>query len=408
MKIKAKLYVPIMWSELDRPLRNRVQHVENRLRTALRAKQPTYKELTDFVFKTSKKTLVRKSVAESVQKRSRFSYTMTQEVACFKRAVRDAVVHENNSIYKAASAVRELLFGTTEPMRTFNMTITYHEWMRIAPPEADDPVFSPLSVYKEPSALFGALNTYLVLLTSHPFSDGNGRTSRLMFNIFLAKALGATQHYIPLSELTRSTHGVYEEYIGSACGHGDFRQVIWLLLGLLESYDSFLRARSSSVPPSEVARVLGWAASRRTGSEGPAINDTPPFLISVSDLIKHPIADGINSTFLHGAVLIAQSLTKYGVIQFAITSLADIVEDLTPRTKSLAIFIVVHRKEELTLHFRELRASYSHIMNFQLAVASGDAAIDAKLLVTLVKHYSPRDPAATGCPVFLHDFGTTS
>jgi hypothetical protein len=403
MRIKAKLYVPKVWNQLDRPLRQRIQDVEHRLRSGLRATQPTYAQLADFIFKSPVKASVRKSVAEAVQRRSRFSYTMTQEIACFQSAIRDMLVGQDDSIYQAASTVRGLMFGSTEPMRIFNMTITYHEWMRIEPPAPADPVFTSLSAHKGPSALFGALNTYLILLTSHPFSDGNGRTSRLMFNILLAKAFGSTQHYIPLNELTRSTHGVYEEYIGDACRHGNFRQLIWLLLGLLESYVSFLHERALDPPQSEVAKVLAWAGARQTGSEGPGINDIPPYLISVSQIVGDPDTR-INNTFLNNAVLIAESLSKYGTIQFAITSLADLVDGLSPPAKAIAFFIDVQRKEDLTLHFRELRAKYSRTLNLQLSVASGDAAIDAKILITLFTQYTCRDPTATACPVFLHDF----
>ena len=267
MRIKAKLYVPKKWMDLDQPLRKRFQDVENLLRTALRANQPTYEQLAHFAYKPAVKMNIRKSVADAVARRSRVSYTMTQETSCFQKAVAESLVRGEDSIYSAASAVRSLLFRDPEPLRTFNMTITYHDWMSIVPPVATDPVFASVSAQESKSPLFGALNIYLILLTSHPFSDGNGRTSRLMFNIHLAKAFPFVTHYVPMNELTRATLGVYEEYIGNACKDGNFRQLIWMLLSLLESYAQFVQSAKVAAPESEVARVLGWAEARKNGSQ---------------------------------------------------------------------------------------------------------------------------------------------
>ena len=404
MRIKAKLYVPKRWIDLDSPLRKRFNEVESLLRTTLRTSQPSYAQLADFIYKPTVKLKIRKSVAQAVEKRSRFSYTMTHEIACFKRALDDNLACEEDSIYAAALAVRSLLFRDTEPLRTFPMTIVYHDWMSIAPPLATDAIFASLSSQTCESALFGALNIYLILLTSHPFSDGNGRTSRLMFNIYLAKAFPFAPHYVPLNELTRATFGMYEEYIGNACRDGNFRQLIWMLLGLLQSYAEFLSVGTVGAPQCAVSRVLEWVKARQQGSAPAGINDSAPYLVSVSEISVRADDGRINRVFLCHANQIAKRLSEYGTIEYALTGLADLAEGISPKTQAIAFFITADRKEDLKLHFRELRAKYSGILKIQIAVASGDAVIDAKLLATLLDHYTCHDPAATSCPVLLHDF----
>jgi hypothetical protein len=112
----------------------------------------------------------------------------------------------------------------------------------------------------------------------------------------------------------------------------------------------------------------------------------------------------VDKEFLATLLKIAKTLCQYGLIDFALTGLADISPVVAPRTGAIAFFMKAKRKEDLLLHFRELRASYSHIIKMQIAISSGDPAVDAKLLVTLVSHYTCSDPEATSYPVFLHDF----
>jgi len=408
MRIPAKLFFPKKWEALDRSLQKRFQEVDGKLQVALRARQRTYDELAHFTFKPTMRTKVRETIANSVRQRAQHSFTMTHEITCLRKAFQAGVYSTGKSIYQVASEVRSLLFGDTEPLRRCDMCITYHPWMRIRPPQAAEPVFGMLSLHQAGPALYGALCLYLVLLTSHPYTDGNGRTSRQMFNLHLAHAYALPPHFIPLTELTRATQGVYEEYIATACTHGDFRQLIWHLLGVLEMYAAFLQSGNQVVRQSNLARVLKLAAARHGGTAGTGVNETPPFLIAVPDMVEHESDAEVNREFLATTMSIAQALSAYGSIEFAVTGLADVASGIAPRSNAIAFFMKADRKEELILHFRELRAKYLRRVKLQVAISSGDPVVDAKILVNLVSSYASRDCEATSYPVLLHDFPATA
>lgn len=409
VKINVRIYQPRTWAELDLAVQKRFRQVEEQLRVALNCKQPTYDELATFVYKPSTNIKVRQTVADAVRKRTKRSYSMTHEIACFRKAVRESTYRTGRTLYESAAAVRKHLFGHVEPLRTFNMTISYHsKWMSIVPPAIGDPIFLDLDRFRQGPALFGALNIYLILLTSHPYSDGNGRTSRLMFNLHLAEALAMDAHYIPISELTRASAGVYEECIASACLHGNFRQLIWLMLALLEAYAQHLERPSAHEISNDLARVLSLATTDTSEKGGCGINEMPPFPISVQCFSRPEPGSEINQDFLDATLSIAGELSAYGSIQFAMTGLADLSPAVYPRTGAIVFFIDAIRKEDLLLRFRELRAKYSRRLRLQVAIASNNPVMDAKLLVTMVTHYTAKDPTATSCPILLHDFDSIS
>lgn len=409
MNIPSKNYFPTSWAKLERSLQSRFRVVATRLQAALAKPQPGYDQLAGFDYQGTLQIKVRASVVKAVRRRPRRSYNMTHEIACFQKSIREGTYRSQPTIYASACAVRRHLFGTVEPLRAFDMTITYHaKWMRIVPPVAGDPVFAGLPGGGGAGpALHAAINLYLVLLTAHPFTDGNGRTSRLMFNLHLAEALGLTQHYIPLSELTRASHGIYEECIANACMHGDFRQLVWFLLGLLEAYALFLEHKSPPPVENDLERVIRIVAGGQASADAFGINDMAPFPVSVDALAERAGGPPLHRPFIDSALQIAAELAAYGEIRFALTGLADLTPSGAPAGGAIAFFIDARRKEELLLHFRELRARFSRSVRLQVAIASGDPVLDAKLLVSLVSHYTGHDPAAANCPVFLHGFGNS-
>jgi hypothetical protein len=331
MKVISKNYHPQSWAQLDHTVQERFRHVELLLRNALRGQQPTYDELENFIYKPSAKIKVRQAVAIAVEKRTQHSYSMTHEIACFQKALREGTYWTGQTLYESASAVRTHLFGKIEPLRKFNMTISYHsEWMSISPPAPGDLIFSTLDNFRAEPALFGAINIYLILLTSHPYSDGNGRTSRLMFNLHLAAAFSFDTHYIPLAELTRATAGVYEEFIANACLHGNFRQLIWLMLALLEAYVQHLASPSKVRSTSDFERIVRLVTSNLDDKAARGINEMPPFPLSVQGLAHLESGNEINREFLDAALGIANELLPYGVIEFAVTGLADISPVVAP------------------------------------------------------------------------------
>ncbi|MDM5181926.1 hypothetical protein PO883_32650 [Massilia sp. DJPM01] len=404
MKIPGKLYVPPKWKSLDPRIRKRFQQVQNLLCGALNQQQPTYEQLSHFAFSPRKEVIVRSSIADMVRCRARRSLSMTQEIACFQKIMREGIVSPSDSLYEAGAKIRYLFFGKHEPLRTFNMAIAWHDWMVISPPMPEDPVFSSLSSCNDGPAIYNELNLYLILLTSHPYTDGNGRAARLIFNFSLTAVCAEPLHYIPLAELTIATSGAYEECLGAACQYGDFRKLIALLLDLLESYFEFLKIRNLEESDSDLARVLDLVKRVRGGTLRSGINNFPPYLISVSNIMECKEKVSVNDGFLKYLLQIAQALSDYCSIDFALTSLADLTDDASPKIGAISFFVKAHRKEELLLHFRQLRAKFRGSIILQVVVASTNPADDAKLLVALMSQFSMSGSDVSRCPVLLHNF----
>ncbi|NHZ67055.1 hypothetical protein [Massilia genomosp. 1] len=118
MKLPGKLYSPIAWESLDVMLREKVQRTQELLHASLAYGQPTYEQLSQFFFNSSEKINVRSEIVEVVKRRAKRSLSMTQEIACFGKAMRERVISKGDSVYQAGSNVRQLLFAKQEPPRT--------------------------------------------------------------------------------------------------------------------------------------------------------------------------------------------------------------------------------------------------------------------------------------------------
>lgn len=404
MRIPGQLYFPIKWENVDQQLRMRFQIVQDLLSDTLQCAQPSYNQISKFAFSSTEEIVVRHAIAEVVKGRAKQSLWMTQEIAGFKKAARENLLPKSYTVYDAGLLVRRLFFEKNEPMRTTDLAIAWHTWMLISPPRQNDPVFARLSNFHAEPVLYSAVNIYLILLTAHPYMDGNGRTARIVFNLYLNRLGPTSQHYIPLADLTIATAGVYEECLGRACQHGDFGQMIAFLLSLLESYATLIKSLDAERPTSEVAEVLELIKQREAGTLGPGINNYPPYLLSISNLAQSSNEHAINREFIERLVGISQKLSEYGAIDFAITGLADIVDGLGPKSATISFFVKAYRKEELLLHFRELCAKHRGKVRLQIAVASSEPALDAKLLATAISQYNSCNSTETTCPILLYDF----
>jgi hypothetical protein len=83
-------------------------------------------------------------------------------------------------------------------------------------------------------ALVRATIAATLLLNAHPFLDGNGRLSRLLFNFVLRQAGMQEWVYIPLYEIARRSNGGYEIALRRAEIFGNWQP-------LLSYYDAALR-----------------------------------------------------------------------------------------------------------------------------------------------------------------------
>lgn len=88
----------------------------------------------------------------------------------------------------------------------------------------------------EPSGappLFIAAVAHLLLLNCHPFTDGNGRTARVLFNHILHRGGMPSHVYFPLHEIARRSHGGYEIALRMAELRGDWTALLrWFLEAL--------------------------------------------------------------------------------------------------------------------------------------------------------------------------------
>lgn len=78
--------------------------------------------------------------------------------------------------------------------------------------------------------LFNAAVACALLLNCHPFTDGNGRTARVLFNHLLHRGGMPTHVYVPLYELARRSHGGYEIALRIAELRGDWAPFLrWMI-----------------------------------------------------------------------------------------------------------------------------------------------------------------------------------
>lgn len=85
----------------------------------------------------------------------------------------------------------------------------------------------------EAPPLFTAAAAYLMLLNCHPFTDGNGRTARVVVNHLLRQAGMPGDVYLPIHEIARRSDGGYEIALRLAELRGDWASFLRWLLNML-------------------------------------------------------------------------------------------------------------------------------------------------------------------------------
>ena len=81
--------------------------------------------------------------------------------------------------------------------------------------------------------LFAAASAYALLLNCHPFSDGNGRTARVLFNHLLHRAGMPLGVYLPLYEIARRSDGGYEIALRLAELRGEWEPFLRFVLNAI-------------------------------------------------------------------------------------------------------------------------------------------------------------------------------
>lgn len=93
------------------------------------------------------------------------------------------------------------------------------------------------------SALVEATITYLILNWIHAFPDGNGRTSRGVFNILLQRTVVSSQYYLPIKEINYLAQGGHEIRLRYAVATSECDDLLDYFVNAAALYEEILRSR---------------------------------------------------------------------------------------------------------------------------------------------------------------------
>ncbi len=90
------------------------------------------------------------------------------------------------------------------------------------------------------NAIVEATVGYVILNWMHPFSDGNGRTSRVVFNAILRRAGMPRSHYLPIKEINYLASGGHEVRLRYTVATGDWQELLEYFVNAAELYELLL------------------------------------------------------------------------------------------------------------------------------------------------------------------------
>ena len=88
----------------------------------------------------------------------------------------------------------------------------------------------------EDPALWKGLVALVLIVNCHPFTDGNGRVARLLFNAWLRRGGMSEYVYFPFSEIARRSRGGYEIALRSLEISGDWEPLVRFVLQAIECH----------------------------------------------------------------------------------------------------------------------------------------------------------------------------
>lgn len=397
------MFQPLVWNRLPKPAQQAWQQADRQLRKAMACAQPTYALLATLDSTPHTEVDIRDSISTALAQRSPYSYSVTQEKTCLAQVMR-RLPPRQASIYEIASGVRALLFGQREPLRTFNVSIIYLPWLHIAPPQPDNPVFRRWCDIDQGPPLFAALNLYVLMLSAHPFSDGNGRTARILFNLLLSWRHGSADHYIPLADIFKRDPGRYEELMARAAADGSHHLVLAHLRRALTAYAQQIQHIETPREDDLERAVRLSQAHAQAQASHLGLNETPPYPVGV-DAVRAAAQGGrARQSLVQALDAVAAELRTYGRISYVLVRLDDLLAVSCDTPVPVAYFIHLERKEAFTLHVREMRSRYKEVIHLQFAVFTGDVVIDAKVLIGLASLYSKGADNRSTPPAIVHGF----
>ena len=90
--------------------------------------------------------------------------------------------------------------------------------------------------------LFRATAALALTVNAHPFTDGNGRVGRILFNHVLREAGLTSNAYVPLYEMAMRSRGGYEIALRLAEIHGDWVALVRFMISLVTLCPGMARA----------------------------------------------------------------------------------------------------------------------------------------------------------------------
>jgi len=98
-----------------------------------------------------------------------------------------------------------------------------------------------LHLHGTQNALVRATLAYGVINWMHPFADGNGRTSRIIFNAVLRLAGMPSGHYIPIKEINHLAHGGHEVRLRYTVATGEWEELLEYFVNAIRVYEVLLQ-----------------------------------------------------------------------------------------------------------------------------------------------------------------------
>ncbi|MBB5369459.1 MULTISPECIES: Fic family protein [unclassified Janthinobacterium] len=397
--MKSKIsppFFPLRWRDLDNHTKARLHKLYQNYK-AIRSVSLTYVQLDGFIFIQSSDPDVRESIVATAKLKEEPAFGLGMEKSVLSLLRKQPQNFSDGKIYDVACAIRVHLFGSSEPLRTSDLSIKHLPWLRIPPPGKSDPVFHSFKVFNSANPIWDAINIFIIMLVSHPFSDGNGRTGRVLVNAFLRDRAGFDAHIMPLSEILRCSKGIFEEMLARGHADGNYYPLTIFLVDLFEQYIKY----ASEIICVKDPIAIDFINSNKVNNFRERqfdLNAISPFTISWGELCEQ-IPSSKSIDLIQEA---ARKILEFGEIEYAF-SLLSVFEENANRT---AITFVVNseRGEELRALFREIRYSLPEIDIFELLIRTNDPVIDAKIIINISTFYLTEICDVNDALLLIYDF----
>jgi len=103
-----------------------------------------------------------------------------------------------------------------------------------------------LAMGDAPPAIFSAAVAKALLLNCHPFTDGNGRVSRILLNHILRQSGMPAEVYLPFYEIARRSLGGYEIALRQAEIRGEWEPFLRFMLAAIQCHRCIASAHDPS------------------------------------------------------------------------------------------------------------------------------------------------------------------